>query len=158
NQGGGVLGSGNGLDLTQSTLEKTGNQTDLALNGRGFFTIAGENGAKLLTRNGQFLLNTEGKLVTADGGHAVLDSSGNPISLNAGLPVHVDENGQISQGDPTGGGAGAAVKLGVVDVSDARQLVKLGGNLMTTRNPAAVTEVGPDTKVHQGEIESSGVD
>src|ERR1039458_3221867 len=58
------------IDLAQGTLRPTGNSLDLALSGKGFFSVDGPNGT-LYTRNGNFRLNTTGKLVTADGSPVV---------------------------------------------------------------------------------------
>src|SRR3954466_6603719 len=41
-QGGGVLAASGGIDLGQGMLESTGNETDFALSGPGFFEIAGD--------------------------------------------------------------------------------------------------------------------
>jgi flagellar basal-body rod protein FlgF len=150
-QGGGMLATGGGIDVTQGVFEDSSNATDLALNGRGFFTVAGDNGERLLTRDGRFLVDAGGHLVTAVGNRAVLDSSGEAITVAPGLPVAVDADGQVSQGD---GQTGA--KLGLVDVADSRQLVKLGGNVMRARGE--VTQVPADTKVMPYKLESSGVD
>ena len=155
-QGGGVSIVGNGIDLTQGTFDKTANQTDVALDGHGFFTVAGDKGEKLLTRDGSFLIRNDGTLVTSAGGRTVLDSSGQPIKLNPILPVTIDGNGEISQSD-AGGNAGQ-VKLGVVDVTDPRRLIKLGGNVMTVDKPDALKDAGPDTRVLQYQLENSGVD
>jgi flagellar basal body rod protein FlgG len=154
NQGGGVNMAGVGVDLTQGTLEETKNQTDLALDGRGFFEVQGEKqGEKNLTRDGRFLLNQDGTLVTASGGRPVLGADGQPIVLNPGLPVAVMSDGTISQGD-----GGSGVQLGLADVSDPKDLVKLGQNMMTVEKPESLTQVSGSTQVRQFHLEQSGVD
>jgi flagellar basal-body rod protein FlgF len=150
-QGGGVLAMGAGIDMTQGTFESSSNATDVALNGKGFFTVKGENDERLLTRDGRFVIDPNGRLVTAAGSRPVLDSSGEEITLTSGLPVAVGADGQISQGDGETG-----VKLGLVDVADTRQLEKLGGNVMRARGE--VTEVSAATQVMQYKLEASGVD
>ncbi len=162
NQGGGVFINNGGIDLSQGLLEKTGNTTDLALDGKGFFTVQGENGQKLLTRDGQFLMASDGTLVTANGGRKVLDASGQPITLDTELPVQIGSDGAISQGGPsaaggTGGGA-AGVQLGIVDVSDPRKLMKLGANVLSVTSPDALAAAPAGTRVRQGSLESSGTD
>ncbi len=151
NQGGGVNAGGGGIDLTQGALENTANATDVALSGKGFFTVMGDQGERLLTRDGRFLLDQDGKLVTAVGNRPVLDSEGVPITLTAGLPVVIGTDGQISQGD-----AETGIKLGVVDVADTRELLKIGGNVI--RALGQVTEAPADTQVMQKKLESSSVD
>jgi flagellar basal body rod protein FlgG len=153
NQSGGVTGSGGGIDMTQGPLTSTKNPTDVALMGSGFFEVQGDKpGEKLLTRDGSFLLNQDGTLVTANGGRPVLSSQGQPIVLNPNLPVQISTTGMITQGDGSAG-----VQLGLTDVSDPRQLVKLGSNLLTVTNPQALTAISPNTQVKQGHVEESGV-
>ncbi len=53
-------------NFSQGSLENTGVQTDLALEGDGFFVLQGTNG-RLYTRAGQFFFNADGKLVNQKG-------------------------------------------------------------------------------------------
>jgi flagellar hook protein FlgE len=54
-------------DFTTGALEPTGRQTDLALDGDGFFVVDGTEGQRF-TRDGSFSLNAVNQLVTSDGG------------------------------------------------------------------------------------------
>ncbi len=51
----------------QGSLTNTGNQLDLALNGRGWFQVSGPNNVTLYTRAGSLGKNAAGQLVTQDG-------------------------------------------------------------------------------------------
>ena len=51
----------------QGALQQTGENTHLALNGPGFFTVITDNGEQRYTRDGEFMLDSLGRLVTADG-------------------------------------------------------------------------------------------
>ncbi len=53
-------------DFTQGNIAPTGNSTDMALNGDGFFVV-NQAGSQVLTRNGNFQLSPEGNLITSDG-------------------------------------------------------------------------------------------
>jgi len=57
--------------MTQGSLENTGNPTDLALQGNGFFEVAGTTtgglAGEFLTRDGEFTLDQNGYLVNEDG-------------------------------------------------------------------------------------------
>jgi len=157
-QGGGVFPVNGGIDLSPASLDKTGNATDVALTGPGFFTVQGDKpGQKLLTRDGRFLLNNDGDLVTAGDNRAVLNADGEPIKLNPALKVVITPNGRITQADAAGNGA-AGVQLGVVNVSDPRSLRKVGSNLLTTTSPEALTSLPANSKVQQGYLEASGVE
>lgn len=154
NQGGGVNAVGCGVDLRQAPLMETRNQTDVALEGRGFLTVKGDKeGEKNLTRDGRMLINTDGMLVTATGGRPVLSADGQPIVLNPQLPVTISSDGTISQGED-----GSGVKLGLADVKDQKGLVKVGENLMKVSKPEELTEVPAETQVRQFHVEESGVD
>ncbi len=74
----GVLG-GHTMDDTQGTLRFTGSSFDVAIQGEGYFLVAGPNGERL-TRAGHFQLSPEGLLIDARGS-AVLDAGGGEITI-----------------------------------------------------------------------------
>ena len=51
----------------QGSLQQTGNQLDLALQGRGFFVVRMPDGTQSFTRTGTFQLSPEGVIVTPQG-------------------------------------------------------------------------------------------
>ena len=53
----------------QGSLTNTGNQLDLAINGRGWFQVTTPNGDTVYTRDGAFNTNANGQIVTTDGYH-----------------------------------------------------------------------------------------
>jgi flagellar hook protein FlgE len=56
--------------FSQGSINSTGNATDVALNGNGFFVID-NGGVDDYTRDGNFSLNSDGSLVTANGGQVL---------------------------------------------------------------------------------------
>ena len=54
-------------NFTQGTIEISSSPSDLAIQGDGFFQVAGGQGEKLFTRNGIFKLNSANELVTSTG-------------------------------------------------------------------------------------------
>jgi flagellar basal body rod protein FlgG len=133
-------------DLAQGTLHNTGNQLDLALSGKGFFTVAGPTGA-LYTRNGSFRLDPTGKLVTADG-YAVQGANGG-VTLNPSLPITVGTDGSIQQGGQSVG------KLSVADFPGALGLSKQGSNYFRADDPNQTPAAVTGTSVEQGKLEDS---
>lgn len=77
----------------QGAMKQTDNPFDMALDGKGFFSIQVGNEEKY-TRNGSFLINDESFLVTKDG-HLVLGENG-PIQIKENNFV-IDEDGVIYQ-------------------------------------------------------------
>jgi flagellar basal-body rod protein FlgG len=65
--GNGVKIIGNTKLFTNGSIQQTGNQLDMAIQGAGFFQITTPSGATQYTRDGSFQLNANNQLVTADG-------------------------------------------------------------------------------------------
>ncbi|AMG30485.1 flagellar hook protein FlgE [Grimontia hollisae] len=63
---GGVEVSNVRQSFTSGAATSTGRNSDLAINGEGFFMVQ-QNGQRMYTRNGIFNLDSDGYLVTADG-------------------------------------------------------------------------------------------
>jgi flagellar basal-body rod protein FlgG len=65
--GHGVRVAGNSRLFTVGTLENTGNDLDVAIEGQGFFKITAPNNQIRYTRDGSFRRSSNNELVTADG-------------------------------------------------------------------------------------------
>jgi flagellar hook protein FlgE len=65
--GGGVTTRSRYDIMQQGPLNATGNQTDLAIRGAGFFVVADGSGSTFLTRAGSFTTDTQGRLVNSAG-------------------------------------------------------------------------------------------
>lgn len=65
--GAGVQVAANKVSFTQGSINATGNATDVALNGNGFFVVDSGNGTHEYTRAGDFSLDSNGNLVTTNG-------------------------------------------------------------------------------------------
>ena len=72
---------------TQGNLQQTGNSTDVAINGNGFFQVQMPDGTLAYTRDGSFQINAQGQLVTA-AGYPVQPAITVPCGLTqSGLPM-----------------------------------------------------------------------
>jgi len=83
-------------DFSQGTLQKTGRELDLAIEGDGYFVIEKKT-STAYSRNGSFVLNNKNELVTSGGdyvlgesGHIVIN--GNSVQIGADGTVTVDGN------------------------------------------------------------------
>jgi flagellar basal-body rod protein FlgF/flagellar basal-body rod protein FlgG len=145
--GGGVFVRETQTDFNQGMLQATGKDTDLAIEGEGFFQVAGEDGP-LLTRAGDFTLDVTGRLVTQTG-REVLAEGGEPIILDRRFPIQVTEHGLVRQGD-------IEIPLAVVKPGSPADLVKVGENLF--RPLDAVRPVPPaERSIRQNMLERSTV-
>jgi flagellar basal-body rod protein FlgF/flagellar basal-body rod protein FlgG len=146
--GGGVKVIETQTDHSSGLLKETGNELDLAINGKGFFHIKGEDGERYLSRSGAFALDTQGRLVTQNGHRPVLDQSGSEIVLSSELPVSISSDGFISQ-------AGAIYALGLSQPQSLGELVKVGTNLFKPLGDVQPLTLA-ERNVRQGYLEMSG--
>jgi flagellar basal-body rod protein FlgF len=143
-----VQADGVARDYTQGAFTQTGSPLDVAIDGKGFFTVNTANGPRY-TRDGRFKLDPTGKLVTQDG-DAVQGSGGDIVLDPKKGQVSISDTGVISQGGEQVG------KLQVVTFDSLSALSKDGNN--TYRNDSNLTPI-PSTAalIKQGALESSNV-
>ena len=92
-----------GINFTQGSIENTGVNTDVAIQGNGFLEVQ-NNGLTLYTRNGNLSVNSNGYLVAQDGSkvmgfgavNGVVNASGStvPLQINPGQtsPAQATQN------------------------------------------------------------------
>lgn len=140
----GVLG-GDQVDLGQGALVKTGNATDLAIQGQGFFAVKTPHGERY-TRDGSFQRSKDGTLVDS-GGNAVLDTAHKPIMMPANGTIAVGTDGAVSVD------GGVVGQLGIF-VAPATQLIPEGADQYRV-NDTRTLKPGQNYTVAQGELEGS---
>lgn len=136
-------------DFTPGAIEATGNKLDVAISGKGFFTVQGPHGP-LYTRNGVFQLNAEGVLVNGDG--LPIEGDGGPITVPPHVPLndlHISADGKLSVGRLKLG------KLAIVDFSDTSKLESAGVSLFSA--PPEIEAEPIDAVVRQGARERANV-
>lgn len=133
----------------QGPMRFTGVNTDLAIDGKGFFAIQMANGAEAYTRDGEFKLNAQGQLVNKQG-YPVLGQNG-PIQANPQKtgPIGISPTGEVSQGAEVIG------KLKVVEFNDLRLLRKIGGANFLADAPGLVPEDVAQPSLRQGYLEGA---
>ena len=102
--GGGGAGGGIGVEVatvsqqfSQGTINITGNNLDVAVNGGGFFELTLNDGSAAYTRDGQFKLDPNGNLITNSGAKVMgfttdingtpTSTSTSPLVIPAGAPI-----------------------------------------------------------------------
>jgi flagellar basal-body rod protein FlgF len=135
------------IDLSQGIVHPTGNPLDVALSGKGFFSVQGPGGP-LYTRNGNFRLAPGGTLVTSDG-YAVRSAKGTPLTLQPSRPIEISTDGTVLQDGTVIG------QLQVVDFTSTADLSKQGNNYFKVSDPAVSPTPSSGTTVEQGKLEAS---
>ncbi|MFO7861584.1 MAG: flagellar basal-body rod protein FlgF [Desulfosalsimonas sp.] len=135
------------IDFSQGPMAETSRSLDLAIEGDGFFKVAGEDGF-FYTRQGNFRLDSEGNLVTATGGLQVVGDNG-PVNLPRN-DVDIDEDGRI-----TADGAGVG-RIDIYGLSDPQSLVQRPDGLFELGGEAR-EQAANGARLHQGSLEQSNV-
>ena len=128
----------------------TNNNSDFALDGKGFFQVQDTNGKKLFTRDGSFKVNSQGYLVT-NAGYNVMGMNkitGNIEPINIGndkISVTPNNNINVNGVDK--------YSFNIVDFDNYDTLKKVGDNLYSGENPVQANNF----YVKQGYVEGSNV-
>lgn len=138
-------------NYTQGTIVSTDNDTDFAINGKGFFTIEDRDGNRRYTRDGVFKVNSMGYLVTTSGDSVLGVNQG----TNALEPIYVG-NQKISMDNRNNIllDSRVAYRFNIVDFQDYNTLNKVGQNQLEGNNEVAVNNYNIQNKVK----ETSNVD
>lgn len=131
-------------------LKSTGVDTDVAIEGKGFFEVELPTGGKAYTRDGEFHLNSLGQLTTKSG-NLVMGESG-PIQFDRNTPgaITISATGEISQGDTVRG------KLKITDFDQPQLLTQASGGLfLTNSNPNLNPKPVTSPSLRQGYLEGS---
>lgn len=157
----------------QGSANATDNNTDMMINGKGFFAVMNLNGGVYYTRNGNFLFaeGTEGAMLCTSDGYPVLNTEGQPIVLGAMengesyMPsqISIDADGNLCYPDESGNPQPIGIKIGLYQFSNPSGLSKVGNSYLEETDASGIPlneeydEVGKKSTIKQGYLESSNV-
>ena len=132
-------------DEAPGSIEQTGNDFDVAIDGKGWFAIETQAGERY-SRDGAFRLDAEGRLVTRDGNPVLGD--GGPITFAPdATDITIARDGTVSSS------AGLKGRLRLVSfANEAADMTREGQTLYAGTNPQPAA-----VQVVQGAIERSNV-
>jgi flagellar hook protein FlgE len=134
-------------DLSGGSIEPTGKDTDLALEGEGYFVVQGKQ--QEFTRDGSFVMNSANQLVTSSGefvqGYGV-DANGNVIAgslQNVTVPLGSLTNAKATENVKLEGNLNADgdVASGASVLNSEDLVAKTGSSLSTTPANTLLTDV-----------------
>ncbi len=135
-------------DPTEGPITTTGRAFDVAIQGKGFFSIRTPLGERY-TRSGNFTLDNTNTIVTTQG-YPVLDAGGEAIVLPEEMngPVTIGDNGVISvNGEELG-------QLNIAYFENEQVLEKTGDSMFNSPIPPGIAD---NARVVQGALEMSNV-
>lgn len=149
-----VVDSTAGADFSQGTLEPTGRELDVAVNGQGWFAVQTSDGKEAYTRNGSFQTTPNGILQTRTGLNVVGESG--PITLPPNSEFAIGKDGTITA-TPTGPAVTSATVVGRLKLvnPDEKQLVRGEDGMFRTKDGQAAQPAA--VEVSSGHLEGSNV-
>lgn len=129
------------------SMQQTGNQLNVALNGSGFMSVQLPDGSVGYTRDGNFQRAADGTLMTS-GGLPVLGQGGKITLPDQATEITIDEKGMISDQ------SGAFAQLKIVEFGNLQELKPNGNNTYITDAPELPAL---KTTAWQGFLEGSNV-
>lgn len=144
--------------FTAGSMLNTENSLDVAINGRGFFSVLMPDGSTAYSRDGQFQLNANGEVVTS-GGYVLQP----PITVPSGAKsVTIGSDGTVSV---LNAGATLPTTVGTITTTDfinVAGLQPIGENVYTETAASGTPTTGtPGTnglgRLLQGSLEASNV-
>ncbi|MDD2658612.1 MAG: flagellar basal body rod protein FlgF [Methylococcales bacterium] len=145
-----------GTNFSVGTLQTTGRNLDVAINGEGLIAVKGEDGKEAYTRAGDLRITPEGFLRTGTG--LQLIGRNGPITIPPSEKLTIGNDGTISI-VPLG--AGNVTTLQVLDriklvKPDMKDMEKLGDGLLHPKNGKPLA-ASPNVDLTQGVLEGSNV-
>jgi flagellar basal-body rod protein FlgF len=144
-----------GTDFSPGSIQTTGNDLDVAINGEGFIAVQAADGSEAYTRAGELHVTVNGQLLTG-AGQAVLGNGG-PIALPQSESLTIGTDGTISV-RPVGQDANALAEVDRIRLvkPDLSQMIKSADGLLRLRDGSSAP---PDASVRlvSGALESSNV-
>ena len=134
---------------TQGNINQTGNNTDFAIDGRGFFVVQSGN-ENVFTRDGNFTINNEGYLVTTTGQNVLgVNANGQtaPIYVGNARDFYLDDRNNVIVNGRNAG------RLLTADFANYNSLERISDNYYRGANP----NYNANVKVNQGYLEASNV-
>lgn len=145
-----------GTDFSNGTIQATGREMDVAIDGKGWLAVKTQNGTEAYTRAGDLKMSATGQLQTG-AGLAVLSDTGNPIVIPPTRKMIIGSDGTISTIPQGANPASTAIVDRIKLVNpDPASLEKRTDGLMYSKSGSPTT-ADPNVKLVQGSLESSNV-
>jgi flagellar basal-body rod protein FlgF len=149
--------AGTYTDFSQGSIKSTGNNLDIALDGKGFFEIDTPQGLRL-TRNGSLKVDSNGLLVNSQGMPILKTAPEGTAPNERVIQVSNKQNIQIQDNGDIYDGQTLIARISVIDVVNKESLHKIGTSNYAFKpnfRPEVVNVATPSIK--QGFLEGSNV-
>ena len=144
-----------GTDLAPGSLQTTGNDLDIAINGDGYLAVIAPDGTEAYTRAGELKLTVNGQLQTS-AGHPVLGNGG-PIALPQFDSMVIGVDGTISV-RPLGQEANTLAQVDRIKlVRPQADLLRKGADGLLRLEDGSNAPIDAGVRITRGALEESNV-
>jgi flagellar basal-body rod protein FlgF len=144
-----------GTDFSSGTMESTGRDLDIAVNGKGFIAVKGTDGQEAYTRAGDLRVTPTGAVTTASG-LAVLTESG-PLIIPPSTTVSIGGDGTVSV-VPQGSAPFAVTQVDRIKlVNPATKDLQKGDDGLLRLKTGGKAKADDSVSITSGMLESSNV-
>lgn len=147
-------------EFTAGSLQKTGNDFDLAIDGDGFFRIQMSDGSEAYTRDGSFTIDGQSGQMVSSSGYPL---AGPVTKLRGATKATVDENGNVQFFNSTSSTPIGTGKIDLATFINPAGLEPIGNNLFRESGASGTPQTGDHSsggsfgKIQQGFLENSNV-
>lgn len=122
--------------MTQGSAQSTGNDTDLMIQGPGFFVLTTNGIDRVYSRSGAFSLDANGYLVEPASGANVLDSNNKAIKIDPTLysSFNIDKTGVITAINMAGNPVKLPEGIQLATFPNSAGLMSIGGSFYKVSN------------------------
>jgi len=144
-----------GTDFSTGSLQNTGRDLDVALQGKGWLVVQAEDGSEKMTRHGSLKVNENGVLQTQNGLSVLGD--GGPITIPPEVTIAIAKDGTISA-VPMGTKPSAVQVIGRLKLVNPAEsnLVRDADGLFKTKD-GSTPDADANVTVASGMLEGSNV-
>jgi flagellar basal-body rod protein FlgF len=142
-------------DMSQGSIQHTGDPLDVAIDGKGYLVVQTARGQRY-TRNGALSINATGQLMTSDGDQ-VMSQSGPIAFQTTDHDVIISPSGIITVREGSSNADSQRGQLQIVNFDQSRRLQKDGGSTFMAPDGVNPDPAPVGTTVVQGAIEKSNV-
>ncbi|MBR7778099.1 flagellar basal-body rod protein FlgF [Undibacterium rugosum] len=150
-----VVDSTVGADFSTGSMQMTGRELDVAVQGKGWLVVERPDGTEAYTRAGSLKLSENGVLQTQNGQNVLGD--GGPITIPPDVSIAIAKDGTVST-VPNGNRPNAVQVVGRLKLVNPPEdnLVRADDGLFRTKD-GAVPDADPAVGVAGGMLENSNV-
>jgi flagellar basal-body rod protein FlgF len=136
-------------DFSPGVIETTGSPLDVAIAGKGFFSVNSPKGP-LYTRNGSFRILPTGELANGEG-YTIRSTDGGTINIGTAKQINITTEGVVQRDGQSVG------QIDVVDFKSTDSLQKSGSASFLNTDPKNPPIAASNVDVQQGKLEGSNV-